>query len=123
IADTKALCKGLKAEKTEGQRYRLFNLSTPPMACAVLMRDFLGQLDHQEREFCRDVLAEYATLPLRSRYEYQFGDGVGVAIEALPLLLADFPESRDDVMLVLLLTLCDPHSVGMNRRFADYALS
>lgn len=123
LADTQAVCEGLKADATKDPNFRLFYRSIPPTACAVLMRDFADKLDPQEREFCRDVLADYATRPLRDRYDYQVGDGLGAAITALPLLIQHFPESRDDVKLTLLLTLLDRHPVGMNQRFADHAVS
>lgn len=123
VADTKAVCEGLKTEDTEDQHFRLFYRSIPPVACAVLMRDFSDKLDPVEREFCRDVLLDYASLPLRGPYEYQIGDGLNAAINALPLLLQPFPECRDNVKVTLLLTLLDRNPVGMNQRFADHAVS
>lgn len=123
VSDTKAVCDGLETDITEDKRFRLFYRSIPPVACAVLMRDFADKLDPAEREFCRDVLLGYASLPLRGPYEYQIGDGLDAAINALPLLIQPFPEYRDDVKGTLLLTLLDRNPVGMNQRFADYAVS
>lgn len=123
VADIKAVCEGLKIDETEDQRFRLFYRSIPPVACAVLVRDFADKLDPAELEFCRDVLLSYASLPLIGSYEYQIGDGLDAAINALPLLLQLFPECRDDVKGTLLLTLLDRHPVGMNQRFADHAVS
>ena len=97
MADIKAVCEGLKSDETEDQRFRLFYRSIPPISCAVLMRDFADKLDQTEREFCRDVLLGYASLPLIGPYEYQIGDGLDAAINALPLLIQPFPEYRDDV--------------------------
>ncbi|RTL55636.1 MAG: hypothetical protein EKK46_06255 [Rhodocyclaceae bacterium] len=123
VIDVKAVCEGLKIDETEDQRFRLFYRSIPPVACAVLMRDFAAKLDQADREFCRDVLLGYASLPLIGPYEYQIGDGLDVAINALPLLIRPFPECRDDVKDMLLLTLLDRSHVGMNQRFADHAVS
>lgn len=123
VADIKAVCEGLKSDETEDQRFRLFYRSIPPVSCAVLMRDFADKLDQTEREFCRDVLLGYASLPLIGPYEYQIGDGLDAAINALPLLIQPFPEYRDDVKGTLLLTLLDRNSVGMSQRFADHAVS
>ncbi|MFH1495328.1 MAG: AVAST type 4 anti-phage nuclease Avs4 [Pseudomonadota bacterium] len=123
VADIKAVCDGLKIDETEDQHFKLFYRSIPPEACAVLMRDFADKLDPAEREFCRDVLLLYASLPLRGPYEYQIGDGLGAAVNALPLLLQPFPEYRDDVNGILLVTLLDRNPVGMNQRFADHAVS
>jgi hypothetical protein len=122
VADIKAVCEGLKIDETEDQRFRLFYRSIPPVACAVLMRDFADKLDPAERKFCRDILLGYASLPLIGPYEYQIGDGLDAAINALPLLTQLFPECRDDVNGTLLLTLFDRNPVGMNQRFADHAI-
>ena len=123
VVDTKAVCEGLKTEDTADQRFRLFYRSIPPVACAVLMREFADKLDPVDREFCRDVLLDYASLPLRGPYEYQIGDGLDAAINALPLLFQAFPECRDSAMATLLLTLLDRNPVGMDQRFADHAVS
>ncbi len=123
ITDMKAVCEGLGSDESEGQRFRLFYRSIPPVACAVLLRDFADKLDSAELEFCRDVLLDYATLPLRCPYEYQVGDGLEAAINSLPLLLHIFPACRDEVKGILLLTLLDRNHVGMNQRFADHAIS
>lgn len=123
MADTKAVCEGLETDETEDKRFRLFYRSIPPVVCAVLMRDFADKLDPAEREFCRDVLLGYASLPLRGPYEYQIGDGLDAAINALPLLLQHLPECRDNVKFTLLLTLLDRNPVGVNQRFADHAVS
>lgn len=61
VADVRAVCEGLKIDETEDQRFRLFYRSIPPVACAVLMRDFVDKLDPAEQEFCRDILLDYAT--------------------------------------------------------------
>lgn len=123
LVDTKAVCEELKNDTTEDQRFRLLYRSIPPMACAVLMRDFADKLELSDEEFCKGILGEYASLPLRGPYQYQIGDGVNAAIQALPLLLQHFPESRDDVKLALLFTLLDRHPTGMNGCFSDHAVS
>ncbi len=123
VVDTKAVCEGLETDETDGQRFRRSYRSIPPVACAVLMRDFADKLDSTELELCRGVLLDYASLPLRGPYEYQIGDGLDAAINALPLLLRPFPECRDGVKATLLLTLFDRNPVGMKQRFADHAVT
>lgn len=123
VADLKAVCEGLKIDETENQRFMLFYRSIPPVACAVLVRDFADKLDPTEREFCREVLLSYASLPLTGPYEYQIGDGLDAALNALPLLLQLFPEYREDVMGTLLFTLLDRNPVGMHQRFSDHAVT
>lgn len=123
LADTKAVCEGLKTDATQDQRFRLFYHSIPPVACAVLMRHYTDKLELADREFCEDILADYASLPLRGPYQYQIGDGVDAAVRALPLLLQHSPEYRDDVKLALLFTLLDRNPVGIDGRFSDHAIS
>lgn len=123
VADTKVVCEGLEIDETEDKSFRLFYRSIPPVVCAVLMRDFADKLDPPEQEFGRDVLLGYASLPFKGPYEYQIGDGLDAAINALPLLLEPYPECRDEVMGILLLTLLDLSPTGMNQRFSDHAVS
>ena len=123
ITETKAVWEGLTTDETADERFRLFYRSIPPVACAVLMRDFADKLEAAEREFCRDTLLFYASLPFKGPYEYQIGDGLDAAINALPLLIKPFPEYREDVKGILLFALLDSHPVGMNHRCADHAVS
>ena len=123
VTDIKAVCEGLETDETVDQHFRLLYRSIPPVACAVLIRDFADKLEPTEREFCRDVLLSHASLPLRGPYGYQIGDGLDAAINALPLLIQPLPECRDDVKGMLLLSLLDRNPVGMNQRFADHAVS
>ena len=121
VTDIKAVCEGLETDEIGD--FRLLYRSIPPVACAVLIRDFADKLEPTEREFCRDVLLSYASLPLRGPYGYQIGEGLDAAINALPLLIQPFPEYREDVKGTLLLTLLDRNPMGMNQRLSDHAVS
>jgi len=123
LSETAEVWEVLKSPAAEEDNFRLFYRSVPPSACAVLVRDFAEKLNDEDLRFCRDVLLAYASLPIRGLYEYQFADGVDAAIGALPLLIRLIEESREEVKLILLLSLFDRHPVAMNARFADYAVS
>lgn len=123
VADTKAICAGLKTDATEDTQFTLFYSSVPPTACAVLLRDFADKLDAEEKQFCKEMLIEYSSLPYRGGYAYQIGDGLDAAIKGLPLLLQPFPECRDELKRTLLFTLFDRNPVGMNQRFSDHAVA
>lgn len=123
VADTRAICEGLKTDDTEEKRFTLFYRSVPPTVCAVLLRDYADKLDAKEKLFCKEILLECSSLPLQGGYAYQIGDGIDAAINALPLLLQFFSECREQVMGILLFSLFDRHPVGMNQRFSDHAVS
>lgn len=123
LSETAEVRETLKSPAPEDESFGLFYRSVPPSACAVLVRDFAEKLSDTDIKFCRDVLLAYASLPIRGLYEYQFADGVDAAIGALPLLIRLIEESREEVKLILLLSLFDHHPVGVNARFADYAVS
>jgi len=122
VTDTKAICEGLKTDNTGDKRCTVFYRSVPPTACAVLLRDFADKLNAEEQQFCKNILLEYSSLPCRGSYPYQVGDGVVVAIKALPLLLKLFPECCDEVKRTLLFTLFDQNPVGMNQPFSGHAV-
>ena len=113
IAETKKVVEGLKDDKSEDKSFSLFYQSLPAYVCAVLVRDYFETLAVQERAFCKDVLIEHASAPLREGYRYQIGDGVEVAISALPSLLKVFPNDAGEIKTILLLTLFDSYPVGM----------
>ena len=121
ISDIKKIIEKLRSsgEKTD-KSFALFYHSVPPYACAVLVRDYLEKLDVEEKKFCKDIIIDYASMPLGKNYRYQMGDGVGIAINTITLLLKLFPEDRGKIKKILLFTLFDSYPVGMNQRFSDY---
>jgi len=118
IKETKKIVKNLQnADET----YILFNYSIPAYVCAVLIRDYLNELTDEDKEFCKNILLGYATLPLKDDYQYQIHDGVEAAINTLPLLLKIFPSEKGKIKIILLLTLFDPYPIGNYKRLLDYS--
>jgi hypothetical protein len=122
LAETKQVIQGLQNDQEPDKKFTLFYHSIPPHACAVLLRDYFDKLDDQGKEFCKNILIGYASLPLREDYRYQIGDGVVAAIAALPALMKSFPQDASEIKKILLLTLFDSHPIGMNQRLSDYAV-
>lgn len=108
-------------EKTKDKIFYLFNYSIPADACSVLVRDYFEKLSKKEKTFCKDIILEVAASSFRANYQYQIRDGVESAISVLPILLKDFPEEKEVIKTILLLTLFDPHPLGMYGRFSDYS--
>ncbi len=123
IADTERIIEGLQNDESEDRSFTLFYHAVPPYTCAVLIRDFFDKLDMKQKEFCKSVILQYASMPLKSGYRYQAGDGVNAAIHVLPLLLKPFTQDSKEIKETLLFTLFDSYPIGMSQRLSDYSVS
>lgn len=100
-------------EQGKDESFRLFNHSIPGDVCSLLVTDYSDKLSEEERGYCKDVILDYARVPLTPHYRYQISDGTASAISALPTILQNYPVERENIKLILLLTLFDDSSVGM----------
>jgi len=108
ISETRKIINGLK-KKTK-DRFLSLNRSIPAYSCSVLMRDFFDKLNSEEKEFCKEVILEYASLPLKVKsYYYQVSDGTEPSIIILPELIKHFPKDKGEVKFLLLLLLFNPY--------------
>ncbi|MDV5068285.1 AVAST type 4 anti-phage nuclease Avs4 [Bacillus sp. W1] len=108
-------------ENNKEDRFYHLNRAIPANVCTVLVRDNFEGLSQPEKEFCKDVILTFASSSFRSNYSYQIWDGVESTISILPLLLEKFPEEKDYIKGILLLTLFDSHSIGAYAKFSDYS--
>jgi hypothetical protein len=107
ISKTQEIIDDLK--KGVRDDFSLFNRSIPAYTCAVIIKDFFDKLSEKEKEFCKEVIIEFAAIPLRiGKYSYQIHDGTEPAIISLPQLIKYFPKNRDDIKLLLFLLLLNP---------------
>lgn len=120
LKETKEIINNLQNKKDSN--FYLFNYSTPAYTCSVLIRNYVDQLSNEEKEFCKDVLLECASLPLSDNYQYQISDGVEAAINTLPLLLKLFPAEIEIIKTILLLVLFDFYPIGSYKRLSDYSV-
>ena len=89
----------------------------------ILLRDYLELLSSEDKELCRDIILEFAYLPLKESYHYQVSDGIDKTIKYLPILLIHFPELKNDIKILLLLHLFDDYQIGMSgKHFYDFAI-
>ena len=94
-----------------------------PHVSIILLRDYIELLSSEDKELCRDIIFEFARLPLAENYHYQVSDGVDKAIKYLPILLIYFPELKNDIKILLLLNLFDDYQIGMGgKHFYDFAI-
>lgn len=107
ITETKDIVEKLQSGTEED--FPLLNASIPAYTCSVLLRDYFDKLSAGEREFCKDIVIEFASLPLDLEgYQYQVTDGTEPSITSLPGLLTLFPEENEIIVLSLFLLLLNP---------------
>jgi hypothetical protein len=117
IKETKEIIKGLK--KNTEESYFLFNHSIPAYTCSVLIRDFFDKLNKKEKEFCKEVIIDFASLPLQvENYQYQVSDGTGPTITLLPEILKHFPKDKGIIKSTLFSLLLNPW-----REISTFAIS
>ncbi|KAF5425055.1 hypothetical protein C5S42_11670 [Candidatus Methanomarinus sp.] len=118
LKETKEIVNGLKNSKND--QFHLFNSSIPAFTCSALIREYEKELTTEEKEYCKNIIVEYATEPFRPNYQYQTSDGVEVAVNALPFLFNLFPDEKKDFKIILLFILFD--SYPQYKRIYDYSI-
>lgn len=111
LEETKEIIDRLKEGADE--QCRLFNGAIPADVCSILLIEHFNQLSKEEREYCKDIILEYSTIPLMPHYRYQISDGTTSAISALPIVFQNYPSERKNIKLILLLALFDDYPVDM----------
>jgi hypothetical protein len=106
IAETREILENL--EKGEDP-FPEFNRTIPAYTCSVLIRDFVDKLSAKDKEFCRDIITQFAKTPLIiPDYQYQIDDGTEPSISTLPKLMQYFPEESKEIKSSLILLLLNP---------------
>ena len=103
LTQTKEILEKLNSTEED---FSLFNRAIPGYSCSVLMRDFADKLTAEDKQFCKDIILEFATHPLSiEQYHYQISDGTEPSIICLPELLQYFPDDKAGILLLLFLLL------------------
>jgi hypothetical protein len=98
---------------SKDETFILMNASIPGNVCSVLVKYHLEVMTKEEQTLCNDIVMETASASLRPGYQYQIGDGSQFAISVLPILLDNFIEDRDVIIITLLLSLFDEYPIDM----------
>lgn len=85
--------------------FSIFYHATPAYVAAVLLRDYCDILSRNEQNICKDVLLNYAKMPLNLNYNFQYSDGTQPAIETLDCIIKLFPEEIITVQILLIFAL------------------
>lgn len=118
LAETRQLID----ELNNGTRPLPFSdVAIPSYACAAVVKEHGQHISAADRLFCKDVILQFANLPLIEGYRYQISDGVEVAVSALPYLMSLFPKEKNKYAYILLCILFDAHPIGEYKRVCDYA--
>ncbi len=80
----------------------------------VLLRDFSELLKLEDKELCKDIILQFASMPFQKHYNYQISDGTDSAISHLSLLIDYFPDLKNEIKIVLLLNLFRDYEIGMS---------
>jgi hypothetical protein len=106
IEETKEILENLEKGKDP---FPEFNRTIPAYTCSVLIRDFVDKLIIKDKEFCRDIIIQFATTPLMiQHYQYQVDDGTEPSISTLPLVMQHFPKDGNEIKSLLILLLLNP---------------
>ena len=107
ISESKEIIEDLKnGDKVD---FSLLPRSIPAYTCSVLIRDFFKKLNKKEKEFCKEIIIEFASLPLQvTQYSFQISDGTEPTIVSLPQIIQYFPEDRNKIKSLLFLILLNP---------------
>jgi len=101
-----------KMQHSEEESFFLFNHSIPAYVCSILIRDHTETLTKKEKSFCRDIVLDVSSSSLRPNYRYQLSDGVQQVIIVLPTILEVFPEEKEKIEIILLLSMFNETHVG-----------
>jgi hypothetical protein len=121
LKEIREIIAGLEDSNLE-YNYYLFNHSIPAFACSALIREYSSNLTKEDRELCIETIIGYSTAPFRPDYDYQISDGVEVAVNALPYIIEQSPEIKDECLIILLLILFDLTPIGHYKRVCDYSI-
>lgn len=95
--------------------------ATPAYSCASLIRDYKDTMDEEQKKYCKEVLLQYALLPMQENYDYQYGDGLEAVINVLPLLLGIDSDDDPTIKTILFLTLFNLTTTGSGQHMYDHA--
>jgi len=90
--EAKEILDKLKTNKAE--RFIFRNKSIPIYVYALLIRDFFGMLNKDQKEFCKEVIFENLIHSFSDKYIYQTGDGIKAAVSILPEMVQKYPDDK-----------------------------
>lgn len=100
----------------------IFDYSIPGFVCSKLIIEHRDILSQEDKDFCREIILSYAARLFSDDYDYQISDGVEAAIHAIPFLISEYPDEKEDCLSIMVFSLFDKMSIGQYKRICDYAI-
>ncbi|WP_320112057.1 AVAST type 4 anti-phage nuclease Avs4 [Draconibacterium orientale] len=119
LAETKQLVEELKSGR---KSIGVFDYSIPAHSCSKLMIEHSDKLSKEEIDFCKEVILSTSSRLFTDEYDYQISDGVEASIRAIPSLMKEYPDEKNDFISIMVLTLLDETPIGEYKRVCDYAI-
>ncbi|PWL31747.1 AVAST type 4 anti-phage nuclease Avs4 [uncultured Roseivirga sp.] len=102
--------------------FELMNHSIPAYATAAVIKEYHDKINNEDKAFCLETIAGFATFPFQANYHAQISDGVEVAVSAIPHLIELFPEKSEDLTTILQFLLFNNQPLGEYKRICDYSI-
>lgn len=100
----------------------IFDYSIPGFVCSKLIIEHRDILSQEDKDFCREIILSYAARLFSDDYNYQISDGVEAAIHAIPFLISEYPDEKEDYLSIMVFSLFDKMSIGQYKRICDYVI-
>lgn len=119
LSETKQLVNELKSGRSANG---IFDYSIPGFACSKLMIEHKNKLTTDDKSFCKDIIISNVSRLFTDDYDYQISDGVEASVRAIPSLINEYPDEKENFLSIIILTLLDETSIGHYKRVCDYAI-
>lgn len=118
LIETKQLIEELKLDK------RIFRLDSdiPFFVCSKLIIEHSKILSKEDKHFCENIILSSISRLFSDDYDYQISDGVEASFRAIPRLIEEFPNKKEDYLSIMLMALFDKSSIGHYKRICDYVV-
>lgn len=96
--------------------------STPAFVCSKLMIEYKDKLSKEDKDFCREIILSSVSRLFSDDYDYQISDGVEASVQAIPVLMIEYPDDIENLKIVMISILFDEMPLGEYKRICDYAI-
>jgi hypothetical protein len=119
LKETKQLLYELK---NTNQDYFAMNHSIPSFVCSKLMIEHRDTLSKKDKNYCKKIITKFISYLFSDEYNYQISDGVEAAIHAMPSLMREYPNEKENFIKMMVLALFDETPIGQYKRICDYVI-
>ncbi|WEK70272.1 MAG: ATP-binding protein [Candidatus Chryseobacterium colombiense] len=95
---------------------------TPYFVCANLMINHRDKLSEDDKLYCKELILLSISRLFEDEYHYHISDGVEAALHAIPSLMEEYPDEKENFISLMIFSLFDDTSLG-NARICDYVIN